>query len=116
MLDHLNNVFLEGIISHDPDIKENNGKRAMNFVVENDRFTSKGRETFKYHCVAWDKVIDRFGAKMVQGAFIRITGHLQDSMQLIEQASVNADTKEIALEKFPFHFTKVCADHVEFDD
>lgn len=116
MLDHLNNVFLEGIISRDPDIKENNGKRAMNFILENDRETSKGRETFKYHCVAWDKVVDRWGHRMVQGAFIRITGHLQDSVQLTEQASVNEETKEVVIEKKPFHYIKVCADHVEFDD
>ena len=116
MLDHLNNVFLEGFIAYDPDIKENNGKRAMNFVVENDRSTSKGREVFKYHCVAWDKVVDRFGDRMVKGAFIRITGHLQDSVQLLEQASVNVDIKEIVIEKKPFHYVKVCADHVEFDD
>jgi hypothetical protein len=53
---------------------------------------------------------------MVARAFIRITGHLQDSVQLIEQASVNADTKEIVIERKPFHYIKVCADHVEFDD
>ena len=116
MMDDLNNVFLEGIIAHEPDIKEHNDKRAMNFIIENDRYTSKGRETFKYHCVAWDKVIDRFGARMVMGAFIRITGHLQDSVQLMEQATVNTITKEIVIEKRPFHYTKVCADHIEFDN
>jgi single-stranded DNA-binding protein len=116
MLDDLNNVFLEGMIVFAPEIKENNGKRAMNFVVENERHTSKGRESFKYNCVAWDKVIERVGDRMLPGALIRITGHLQDSVLQVDTASVNSETKEVMVEKRPFHHTKVCADYIEFND
>lgn len=116
MLDHLNNVFLEGVISYDPDIKENNGKRAMNFVLENDRQTSKGRETFKYHCVAWDKVVERWGDRMTKGSFVRITGHLQDSVRYTDELKVDDSTKESTVERSMLHYTKVCADHIEFDD
>jgi len=116
MMDNENFVKIEGYVAYDPEIKENNGKRAMNFVIENERRTRNGKEGFKYHCVAWEKVIDRSGDRIKQGEFVRITGHLQDSLMRFDSSKIDPDTKEILTEAKDFHYTKVCADFIEFDD
>ena len=71
----------------------------MNFIVENVR--KDGTQRFKYNIVAWNKTIEKFGDRLRVGGFVRITGHLQDSVKKVGDID--------------FHYSKTCADHIDFD-
>lgn len=98
-MDDLNFVLLEGCILFVQEVKDVNEKKVLNFVVENIRETKIGSQRFKYNCVAWDKIIEKFGNKIKEGEFVRITGHLQDSVLKTESSD--------------FHYAKICVDHIE---
>lgn len=99
--DDLNMVMLEGVVVDVQDEKDVDGKRVMNFIVENSR--KGGKQCHKYNCVMWNKSLEKFSYRIKKDAYVRITGHLQDSVK-----------------KFPdggeFHYMKVCADFVESGD
>ena len=102
MLDDLNRVDLEGTVVFTPEIVENNGKKVVNFLIENVR-KSRDKETrFKYNCVAWGAVAEKVIDRLKEGVFIRITGHLQDNTMLMPDEKL-------------FHYAKTCVDYIEFE-
>jgi single-stranded DNA-binding protein len=103
MLNNMNRVDLEGYVVFTPEVVESNGKRAMNFLIENVRNHKTGETRFRYNCVVWGNQIDKVQDKLVEGAFVRIAGHLQDNtLELPDGRN--------------FHYSKTCADYIEFDD
>lgn len=102
-MDDMNRVDLEGTIVFTPEIIEKDGKKAINFLVENRR-TSRGESTrFNYNCVVWGFLADKVVDKLKKDIFVRITGHLQDNVLVLADGT-------------RFHYNKVCADKIEFDE
>jgi single-stranded DNA-binding protein len=102
MLDDMNLVILEGTVMFTPEIVENNGKKVINFLVENVR-KSRDKEThFKYNCVVWGAVAERVVDRLKEGARVRINGHLQDNTMLMPDEKM-------------FHYSKTCVDYIEFE-
>lgn len=102
-MDNMNRVDLEGTIVFTPEITEKDGKKAINFLVENERKSRTGVSRFKYNCVAWGSVAERIFTQMKEGVFVRIAGHLQDNVLVLP------DGKQ-------FHYSKVCADRIDFSE
>ena len=101
-MDNINMVILEGRVLYTPELTENNGKKALNFLIENVR-SNKEREThFKYNCVAWGALAERIEHRVKEGVFLRITGHLQDNVVELADGKI-------------FHYSKTCVDYIEFD-
>lgn len=98
-MDDMNLVLLEGNVISVDSAKEIDGKSVMNFIVENVR--KGGTQRFRYNCVAWNKTIEKFGDRIKVGEFVRITGHLQDSVKKVGDID--------------FHYSKVCVDFIDFD-
>lgn len=101
----LNLVLVEGVIignvvhSEAPD-----GKKALNFTIESKRsHAEKGDQFYKHQIVAWDRQIEKMGAQIVNGAFCRVRGHLQQGRFNYIDAGVSKS----------FEFDKVAADFIE---
>lgn len=101
-MDNQNVVFLEGTIVYTPEMVEKDGKKAVNFVVENFRTNQNGQSRFKYNCVAWGAIADRYIDRLKEGTFVRITGHLQDNVLELPEDKI-------------FHYSKTCANYIEFE-
>ncbi len=108
-MNNYNSVLLEGTVLFTPEMKEHAGKHALNFVLENERTTKNGVEKFNYHCVMWDRTIERFGSAIQKGTFLRVSGHLQDSIMKID--SGKTENGESVMKDF--HYMKVCVDFVK---
>lgn len=100
MINDDNEVRLEGIVFRTPEEFDTDGKKVMNFAIENTRYTANGVDRQLYNCVAWNKAVERFGGRIVEGARVRIKGHLQSNVYVLP------DGKE-------FKYTKVCVDFLE---
>jgi single-stranded DNA-binding protein len=99
-MDHLNRVELEGYVVYAPDMNDNNGKKALNFLVENRRKGKNETTSFRYNCVAWGSIAERLEGKLEAGDFVRIFGHLQDNVLELPDGA-------------RFHYSKTCVDHIE---
>ena len=80
-MDDIDLVILTGVVVGNPDLQGDipNGRKALNFVVECQKTIQGKKMFFKHQITAWDKVVDKFQDKIVNGAFVRIEGHLQAS-------------------------------------
>ena len=97
-MDDQNFVMIEGVVTYMDSDKEVDGKHVLNFTIENSR--RGGTQRFRYNCVVWNKNIPRFEDKIQLGAFIRITGHLQDSVKRLEDGT-------------EFRYCKICCDWID---
>lgn len=80
-MDDVDFVMVSGIISENPDYQDNipNGRKALNFIVES-RKTIKGKPMFfKHQVTAWDMIAESNVSRLVNGAYVRVEGHLQAS-------------------------------------
>lgn len=103
MISDQNRVELEGTVVYTPEVVETNGRRAMNFLIENHRITKGGETRFRYNCVAWGTMVDKVQDKLKEGVFVRVNGHLQDNVLELPDGRL-------------FHYSKTCADYIEFDE
>ena len=80
-MDDLDMVLLTGTIVGNPDMQDNipNGRVALNFVVECQKTIQGKPMFFRHQITAWDKVVEKYKDKIVNGPFVRIEGHLQAS-------------------------------------
>ena len=103
MINQQNLVLLEGVVIRSPEVLETNGKKVMNFVVENTRFNIQGEDRHTYACVLWNHGVEKYGERLKEDSFVRITGHLQENVYALPDGKM-------------FKYNKVCADHIEFGD
>lgn len=103
MLSNRNHVELEGYVVLAPEVMETEGKKVMNFVIENCHFSRMGEDRHMYNCVIWNTNVDKYAEKLKPGVFIRIDGHLQENTYMLP-------------EEKHFKYSKVCCDHIEFDE
>lgn len=80
-MDDIDMVVVSGVIIGNPDIQDNipNGRVAINFVIESQKTIQGKKVYFKHQITAWDKVAEKFRSKIVNGAMVRVEGHLQSS-------------------------------------
>lgn len=98
----LNDILIEGTVVANVDRQENTeggNKKATNFTIE--VRSGYGEKFYRHNVVMFQKLTDLFGDKIVNGAFVRIRGHL-------------IETNLVVGEKVVF-FSKICADRLEID-
>lgn len=103
MISDLNRVDLEGTVMFTPEVVEKDDKKAINFLIENCREGKNGIMKFRYNCVVWGTSVEKVQDRLKEGAYVRIRGHLQDNTLDLPDGKV-------------FHYTKPCADYIEFLD
>jgi hypothetical protein len=95
----INIVLLEGTVIHASTIKENDGKKYQDIMIDVPRKHSGGISHYSHGAVASDNILNSYGEFEV-GDEIRIRGHLQESIYRID-------------DEHSFTYSKIRIDFVE---
>jgi single-stranded DNA-binding protein len=103
MISDANDVCIEGVIVFDPDTKEFDGKKVINFVIESTYRSAYGAvDPQLYDIAVWNNTADKYEEKIKKDVFVRVKGHLQ-------AGKYKTDEKVIRT-------VKVCADNIQFEE
>lgn len=70
----INQVFLSGNLTRDPEKRDVNGKSVVNFSIA----TNEGKDRVEFHnCVAWEKTADVIAQYCRKGNRVAVAGRLQ---------------------------------------
>ena len=101
-------VLLEGTVVGTPYKSVSGEKVALNFTLESMRDNGYGKKTYNHQVVIWNKMVEDFGDKIVNGAYISGRGHLQ--VQKLVYKDVASD------EVKTLEYDKISMDYIEIDE
>ena len=81
-MDDIDMVVVSGVVSCTPDYQDDigNGKKALNFVIDTKKTIQGKAVYFKHQITAWDRIAEKYLDRIVDGAYVRVEGHLQSSV------------------------------------
>lgn len=83
MIDHDNDVRLEGILIGNVYKSESNGKLAINFTIETTKYSGKDARCYPHTVVMFDPQASKVEHLLVNGAFVKARGHLLSQLVTI---------------------------------
>lgn len=100
-------VLLEGTVVGTPYRSVSGDKTALNFTIESMRDNGYGKKTYNHNLVIWNKMVDDFTERIVNGAYISGRGHLQ-VQKLVYKDIETGEAKTL-------EYDKICLDYIEIE-
>ena len=100
-------VLLEGTVVGMPYKSVSGDKVALNFTLESMRDNGYGKKTYNHNVVIWNKMVEDFGDKIVNGAYVSGRGHLQ-VQKLVYKDVETGEVKTL-------EYDKCCFDYIEIE-
>ena len=100
-------VLLEGTVVGVPYKSVSGDKTALNFTLESMRDNGYGKKTYNHQVVIWNKMVEDFGEKITNGAYVSGRGHLQ-VQKLVYKDVETGEVKTL-------EYDKVCMDYIEIE-
>ena len=100
-------VLLEGTVVGTPYKSVSGEKVALNFTLESMRDNGYGKKTYNHQVVIWNKMVEDFGEKITNGAYVSGRGHLQ----VQKLAYKDVETGEVKT----LEYDKCCFDYIEIE-
>lgn len=99
-------VLLEGTVVGVPYKSVSGDKTALNFTVESMRDNGYGKKTYNHNVVIWNKMVEDFGDKIVNGAYVSGRGHLQ-VQKLVYKDVETGEVKTLEYDKIALDYIEV---------
>ena len=100
-------VLLEGTVIGSPYKSVSGDKVAINFTLESMRDNGYGKKTYNHNVVIWNKMVEDFGEKIINGAYVSGRGHLQ-VQKLVYKDVETGEVKTL-------EYDKICFDYIEIE-
>ena len=99
-------VLLEGTVVGTPYKSVSGEKVALNFTLESMRDNGYGKKTYNHNVVIWNKMVEDFRERIVNGAYISGRGHLQ-VQKLVYKDVETGEIKTLEYDKTAFDWIEV---------
>ena len=99
-------VLLEGTVVGVPYKSVSGDKTALNFTIESMRDNGYGKKTYNHNLVIWNKMVDDFAERIVNGAYISGRGHLQ-VQKLVYKDVETGEVKTLEYDKIAYDYIEI---------
>ena len=99
-------VLLEGTVVGVPYKSVSGDKTALNFTIESMRDNGYGKKTYNHNLVIWNKMVDDFAERIVNGAYISGRGHLQ-VQKLVYKDVETGEVKTLEYDKIAIDYIEI---------
>lgn len=99
-------VLLEGTVVGTPYRSVSGDKTALNFTIESMRDNGYGKKTYNHQVVIWNKMVDDFAERIVNGALISGRGHLQ-VQKLVYKDVETGEVKTLEYDKIALDYIEI---------
>ena len=99
-------VLLEGTVVGVPYKSVSGDKTALNFTIESMRDNGYGKKTYSHNIVIWNKMVDDFAERIVNGAYISGRGHLQ-VQKLVYKDVETGEVKTLEYDKISMDYIEI---------
>ena len=99
-------VLLEGTVVGVPYKSVFGDKTALNFTIESMRDNGYGKKTYNHNIVIWNKMVDDFAERIVNGAYVSGRGHLQ-VQKLVYKDVETGEVKTLEYDKIALDYIEI---------
>ena len=99
-------VLLEGTVVGMPYKSVSGDKVALNFTLESMRDNGYGKKTYNHNVVIWNKMVEDFGEKIINGAYVSGRGHLQ-VQKLVYKDVETGEVKTLEYDKVAYDYIEI---------
>ena len=99
-------VLLEGTVIGSPYKSVSGDKVALNFTLESMRDNGYGKKTYNHQVVIWNKMVEDFGEKITNGAYVSGRGHLQ-VQKLVYKDVETGEVKTLEYDKVAYDYIEI---------
>ena len=99
-------VLLEGTVIGSPYKSVSGDKTALNFTLESMRDNGYGKKTYNHNVVIWNKMVEDFGDKIINGAYVSGRGHLQ-VQKLVYKDVETGEVKTLEYDKVAYDYIEI---------
>jgi len=99
-------VLLEGTVIGSPYKSVSGDKVALNFTIESMRDNGYSKKTYNHNVVIWNKMVEDFREKIINGAYVSGRGHLQ-TQKLVYKDVETGEVKTLEYDKIALDYIEI---------